>query len=92
MASNKYKEDNDAFAAFAQEVIVKEAGSEIRANDLMIRYKEWTKFNPGKKLLQKKDVLTRMEEVYGKPIDPAGKIFAGVRLVEEGEESENPAP
>lgn len=85
-ASNKYKEENDAFAAFCQDCLVKEVGAEARAMDILQRYKDWIRFNPGRKMLQKKDILQRMAELYGKPVDPAGKVFAGVRLAEEGED------
>ena len=86
-ASNKYKEENDAFASFCQDCIVKEVGAEVRANDVLIRYKEWNRFNPGKKVMQKPAVLLKMGELYGQPIDVSGaKVFAGVRLAEEGED------
>lgn len=85
-ASMKYKEENDSFAAFCQECLVKEVGAEARANDILIRYKEWCRFNPGKKVLQKPAVVAKLAEVYGKPIDPAGRVFAGLRLAEEGED------
>lgn len=85
-ASNKYKEENDAFAAFCQDCLIKEIGAETRAMDVLQRYKEWIRFNPGRKVLQKKDILQRMTELYGKPVDTAGKVFAGVRLAEEGED------
>lgn len=85
-ASNKYKEENDAFAAFCQECLIREVGAETRANDVLMRYKDWIKFNPGKKQLQRKDLLVRMGEVYGAPVDAASKIFVGVRIAEEGED------
>jgi P4 family phage/plasmid primase-like protien len=84
-ASNKYKEENDSFAAFCQECLIKEAGTEVRAQDVLIRYKEWIRFNPGKKPMQKPAVLLKMAEVYGAPIE-GGKVFAGVRIAEEGED------
>ena len=85
-ASNKYKEENDAFAAFCQECLIREVGAETRANDVLMRYKDWVKFNPGKKQLQRKDLLLKIGEIYGAPVDGAGKIFVGVRIAEEGED------
>ena len=85
-ASDKYKEENDSFAAFCQECLVKEVGAEVRANDVLVRYKEWTRFNPGKKVLQKPQILQKMEEIYGKPVDAGGKVYAGVRIAEDGED------
>ena len=84
-ASNKYKEENDAFAAFCQDCLLKEVGAEVRTNDVMVRYKDWTRFNPGKKVLQKKDILAKMTEAYGQPID-GGRVYVGVRMAEEGED------
>jgi P4 family phage/plasmid primase-like protien len=85
-ASNKYKEENDAFASFCQERLVREVGAEVRAMDLLTEYKNWTKYNTGKKLLQKKDLLQRMNDTYGAPVDSAGKVYSGVRIAEEGED------
>ena len=84
-ASNKYKEENDAFAAFSQDCLIREVGGEVRANDVLIRYKEWARFNPGKKTMQKPAILLKMAEIYGSPIE-GGKVFAGVRIAEEGED------
>jgi P4 family phage/plasmid primase-like protien len=84
-ASNKYKEENDAFAAFCQECLLREVGAEARAGDILVRYKEWSRFNPGKKQLMKKDILQRMTDLYGQPLE-GGKVFAGVRIAEEGED------
>lgn len=85
-ASNKYKEENDAFAAFCQDCVVRETGTETKANDILSRYKEWTRFNAGKKIMQKKDILLRLTEVYGKPVDAAGKTYAGFRLAYDDED------
>jgi P4 family phage/plasmid primase-like protien len=85
-ASNKYKEDNDAFAAFAQERLIREVGAEVKAMEIMTAYSQWCKYNPGKKVLKKQDLLQRMSDVYGKPVDAAGRMYAGVRLVDDGED------
>ena len=85
-ASMKYKEENDSFASFCQDCILKEAGAETRANDILMRYKEWCKYNPGKKVLAKPAVLLKLTELYGSPVDGAGKIYAGIRIAEEGED------
>jgi P4 family phage/plasmid primase-like protien len=83
-ASKKYKEENDAFAAFCQDCLIKETGAEIRANELLVRYKEWNKYNPGKKLMTKPALLQKMSDTYGSI--EGGKVFLGVRLVEDGED------
>jgi hypothetical protein len=36
--------------------------------------------------MQKKDLLTKIGEVYGAPIDAAGKLYAGFRIADEGED------
>jgi putative DNA primase/helicase len=84
--SKKYKEENDSFAAFCQECLIKEVGAEVRANDILVRYKEWCRFNPGQKALQKPAIIAKIVELYGKPIDAAGRIFSGIRIAEEGED------
>jgi P4 family phage/plasmid primase-like protien len=85
-ASDRYKEENDAFAAFAQECLLREVGAEARIMDVLTRYKDWCRFNPGKKVLQKKDVAMRMTALYGNPVDGTGKVYSGVRMAEEGED------
>jgi P4 family phage/plasmid primase-like protien len=85
-ASNKYKEENDAFAAFCQDCIVKETGAETKAKDILARHREWAKFNPTKKVMRKEDILTRLTEVYGKPVDAAGKTYAGFRMAYDDED------
>ena len=84
-ASKKYKEENDAFAAFCQECLIKEDGAELRANDALIRYKEWKKYNPGKKEMAKAAILQKLTDIYGAPIE-GGKVYLGVRITEEGED------
>jgi P4 family phage/plasmid primase-like protien len=83
-ASDMYRETNDSFSAFCSESLVKEIGTELRIGDLMIAYKEWCKYNPAKKVMQKNELMERMKAIYGAPID--GKAYGGVRLAEEGED------
>jgi hypothetical protein len=54
--------------------------------DVLQRFKDWTKYNPGRKVLQTSAILQKMAELYGKPADAAGKVYAGVRLALEDEE------
>ena len=85
MASDKYKEDNDSFAAFCQDCLIREAGAEVRPHAILTRYKDWTRYNPGKKQMQKPAILLKMAEIYGQPIE-GGKLYVGVRIAEEGED------
>jgi putative DNA primase/helicase len=89
-ASNKYKEENDSFAAFSQDCLVKDVGGDVRLNDVLARYKEWCKYNTTRKQLQKKDIQQKLEEKFGKPVSDGGRmnVFVGVRLVAEGEEED----
>lgn len=83
-ASDMYRETNDSFSAFCSDSLVKEMGAELRVGDMMIYYKQWTKMNAGKKVMQKKEIMERMTKVYGAPVE--GKVFVGVRLAEDGED------
>jgi len=85
-ASTKYKEENDAFVSFNQDCLVREVGCELKIRDILQRYKEWTKYNPGRKALQTSAILQKMTELYGQPVDIAGKVYAGVRLALEDED------
>jgi len=85
-ASNKYKEENDAFAAFCQDCLIREVGAEIRATEVLARYKEWSRYNTSKKVMSRPAILQKMTEIYGVPIEVGGKVYAGVRLVIDGED------
>jgi hypothetical protein len=85
------KEHKRAFVAFCKECIVRETGTETKANDILSRYKEWTRFNAGEKIMQKKDILLRLTEVYGKPVDAFGKTFSGFRLIYDDEDPNSEA-
>ena len=85
-ASSKYKETNDAFVSFNQECLVREVGAELKTTEIYQRYKEWMKYNVGRKVLQNAAILQKMTELYGKPVDAAGRVFAGVRLAMEEEQ------
>jgi P4 family phage/plasmid primase-like protien len=89
-ASNKYKEENDTFAAFATDCLVREVGAELRVNDVVGRYNEWKRFNPTKKVLNKKEIMQRLSALYGEPVDGAGKVYSGVRILMEDEEATTP--
>ena len=90
-ASTKYKEENDAFASFAQECLMREIGAEVKLRDVLLRYKDWTKHNIGRKTLQTAAIIQKMTELYGQPIDSAGKVYGGVREKMEDEDiSGNP--
>ena len=85
-ASTKYKEENDAFASFSQECLMREVGAEVKGQDVLRRYKEWMKYTVGRKVLQASAILQKMTELYGQPIDTAGKVYGGVRLVMEDDD------
>ena len=83
-ASNKYKEDNDIFASFSSECIIKEIGAELKTTTVLRRFKEWMNYRPGQKGLTRDEITARMTEVYGKPVD--GKTYVGIRISQEEED------
>lgn len=74
-----------AASAFCAEHIVKELGGEVKFQDLLIRYKGWSKFNSGKQTLTKPQLIQYMTSTFGEPVDTAGRIWGGVRLKEDDE-------
>ena len=84
-ASKKYKEENDVFAAFCSESIVKELGAEVKVALVLSRFTEWIKYNPGKKILTKDEIKSKMAETYGTPIN--GKVYVGIRLSNDDEDA-----
>jgi len=85
-ATLNYREQNDPFLYFCQDCLVKETGTSVRYNYILMRYKEWSKYNPGKKILGKREILDKLKEHYGGALDEEGELLAGVRLAEEGED------
>jgi putative DNA primase/helicase len=86
-ASEKYKEENDSFSAFAQECLLREIGAEARINDVLAKHKEWMRFNSGKKTMTKSAIIQKMTDIYGKPVDAAGRIWGGVRVADDDEDA-----
>lgn len=72
-----------AMSAFCAECIVKELGAELKIHDLFTAHKNWSKFNTGKKVVTKSQIIQYMTDTYGKPVDTAGKVWGGVRLNDE---------
>jgi len=72
-----------AMSAFCAECIVKELGAELKLHDLLTAHKDWSKFNSGKKVVTKSQIIQYMTDTYGKPVDTAGKVWGGVRLNDE---------
>jgi P4 family phage/plasmid primase-like protien len=90
-ASNKYKEENDTFVAFCKDCLLRQVGQEANIDDIFSRYNDWFgttigTYAPGKKKFQKKDLQVKMQETYGKPVDRAGKVFAGIQIAYEGDD------
>jgi hypothetical protein len=44
------------------------------------------RFNSGKKTMTKSAIIQKMTDIYGKPVDAAGRIWGGVRLAEDDED------
>ena len=76
-----------AMSAFCAECLVRELSAEVKLHDLLTRHKDWAKSNRDKMTLTKSMIIQKMTEIYGKPVDTAGKVWGGVRLKEEDEEA-----
>lgn len=72
-------------SAFCAECIVKELGAEIKLYDLLTVYKKWFKFNRDRKTLTRSQLIHKMTDIYGKPVDTEGRVWGGVRFREDDE-------
>ena len=87
--SNNYKSNNDSFANYMQERLVKDSGGTLKEKDLLKDYKNWLAGEPDKKALTPTDVRRKMIEKYGKPIldkKDGKEAYRGVRIAIEGED------
>ena len=66
--SNIYKSNNDSFAKFMQERLIKDVGAQTKEKDILKEYKTWLSQEPDMKALTPIDVRRKMIEKYGKPI------------------------
>lgn len=74
----------DTFKCFSEESLCREKDAELRICDLIMAYKEWMKWHPSLKVfLRKQELIDSMTSIYGLSLD--GKVFTGVRLLEEDE-------
>jgi len=84
-ASDKYKQENDAFTAFATDTLVIESGAApIKLADVLLRYKDWKRTMPGVTEMKKAMIIERMKSIAAKGSTEVE--FKGVRFKEEGEE------
>lgn len=84
-ASNKYKEENDMFAAFFAESFVKETGAgPIAAKEVRAIFRDWKKALGRQCDLKDAQILERMKTICGS--GSTEKEFWGVRVVEESED------
>jgi P4 family phage/plasmid primase-like protien len=84
-ASQKYKQENDAFTAFASETFVVETGAgPIKLADILTKYKEWKKAMPGATEMKKAMIVERMKSISARGSTEVE--FKGVRFVEEYED------
>jgi len=87
--SNIYKSNNDSFAKFMQERLIKDVGAQTKEKDILKEYKTWLSQEPDMKALTPIDVRRKMIEKYGKPITDKkdGKdYYRGVRIAIDGED------
>jgi hypothetical protein len=83
-AINRYKQDNDSFVAFANETLIREAGSTATLTDISSRYKYWISTQPGRKALKKPELIERMIRLF-KSTD-GGRTYNDVRVALDGED------
>jgi putative DNA primase/helicase len=89
-ASNKYKQENDTFTAFASDTFVVEAGAgPIKLADVLMRYKEWKRTMPGVTEMKKPMIIERMKAIAARGSTEVE--FKGIRFKEEGEDHEEPS-
>ena len=87
--SNNYKSNNDSFANYMQERLVKDSGGTLKEKELLKDYKNWLAGEPDKKALAAVDIRRKMIEKYGKPIldkKDGKEAYRGVRIAIEGED------
>lgn len=83
--TNKYKQDNDTFTAFALETLVVEAGAgPIKMADVVLKYKEW-KRTSGMLDMKKAVLVERMKAISAR--GSTDTDFYGVRFKEDGEDA-----
>jgi hypothetical protein len=73
-----------SFIAFSKETLIQEEGSSVSIKDIMQSYREWIRYNPSPKVLQKADIIALMSEMYG-PLDVTYGAFSNVRIMSEEE-------
>jgi len=84
-ASQKYKQENDTFTAFATDNLVVESGAgPVKLADILTRYKEWKKAMPGVTEMKKAMIIERMKSIAARGSTEVE--FKGVRLREELED------
>lgn len=73
-ASEEYKESNDSFAKFQNERIREELGAEINFKQIDRAYRKWAALLGGAaRTLNSNDLLKRVNDEYGEPVD--GKYY-----------------
>jgi P4 family phage/plasmid primase-like protien len=78
-ASETYKHENDIFAAFVEETLIREAGAgPTRFVDIMTRFTTWKKTMPGASELKKSQILERLKAIAAK--GSSDKEFYGIRF------------
>ena len=85
-ASEEYKESSDSYAKFQNERIREELGAEIKFKDIEKAYRKWTVLLGGTvRALNSNDLLKRVNDEYGEPVD--GKYY-NRRVFNDDEEIE----
>jgi P4 family phage/plasmid primase-like protien len=87
-ASNKYKQDNDSFAAFLSDNFVLEPGAgPVSINTVKEIYKEWDRTQLGRAKLVQKQIVERLRSVCDRR--STEREFWGIRQLNPDEETQN---
>ena len=74
--------------AFIQENLIQEEGAQVSVRDILITFREWHRYNPSQKAMNKAELVSRLTARYGQ-LDSLQRSFSNVRLVMEEEKELN---
>lgn len=82
----------ETFDLFCKECLIEDAGAACYGSDVMILYKDWMRYNPGKIVLLKPAFLKLMDEKFEKFEKYGEKQYKGVRPSEDYDPASLRAP
>lgn len=79
----------ETFDLFCKECLIEDAGSVVKVTDVLMLYKDWMRYNPGKIVLLKPALLKLLNEKFEKCGE---KEYKCVRINEDYDPVPTPAP